>query len=336
VNKDQIYSRNILDLDDPVEVPVKKRISVLPWIGSATLKSQYDGVIASVGYETRSSFIAKTLNMESNEKYACAFDNNKVHSYFDNLTWYASQGFLIQEQGETEFSSWCEDVFSRLLEHARERTVRVLIDISSMTRFRIAALLAAIFDSNGDFDVDFLYAPSRFNPPTDEDEAPIVVCKPVMDKWAGWSMKPDNPSLALFGLGYESDRALGALEYIEPGSVWAFIPTGGDQRYDRALLRANKTFLESVPRSHLFEYGVAEPVDCFTKLEALVYGNLESTKPILVPFGPKIFALNCLLVACVYFPKVAVWRVSAGVFAPPQDKFANGQIVGVRVQFGGF
>jgi len=203
-----------------------------------------------------------------------------------------------------------------------------------MSRFRIAAVAAALFDHDTavSYETDFLYAPSRFLAPSDE-EGPIIICKPVIDKLAGWSIQPEKPTMAIFGLGYECDKALGALEYIEAASVWAFLPSGEDKRYDSAMVKANQGFWESLPKTHVFDYRVDDPIDCFTNLEGLLYGKLNSNKPVLVPFGPKLFALNCLLVAFVYYPRVAVWRVSSGPYEPAIDRLPNGRVVGLTVRF---
>jgi hypothetical protein len=314
---------------------MSKSIALKPWHPGVSNEAPYDLFIATVGYETRARFVAESLNVQSKMKVACAFDNNKVHSYVQNLSWYKRAGYAVEEKSEDTFESWCEDVLKVVAQKAKGGGIRLGIDISSMTRFRIAALVAAIFDheSRQTFKADFLYAPASFSPPPEQEEAPIIVCKPVLDKWAGWSVEPENPTLAVFGLGYECDKALGALEYIEPGSVWAFMPSGENPSYDSAVRKANETFFESIPKSHVFQYRIDEPLECFSSLESLVYGKLKSTKPLLMPFGPKLFALNCILVACVHFPSVAVWRVSSGPYEPPLDIVASGKVVGMQVHF---
>jgi hypothetical protein len=155
----------------------------------------------------------------------------------------------------------------------------------------------------------------------------------VVETFAGWTTEPSAPPVVILGLGYERDKAVGIVEYIEPGEVWAFKPYGEDSRYDTELKRANQAFWELLPEDHIIEYCVDRPFECFTNLESLIYGTLRLGRPILVPFGPKIFSACCFLIACVYHPKLAVWRVSSGQFEPALDRIPNGKIIGLGAEF---
>jgi hypothetical protein len=314
-------------------ITMNRTIGIKRWHPNELVQTRYSAFMAAVGFETRARFVAESKMPTSDLKFACAFDNNKEHAYFDNLDWYERNQYDVEEHGDDQFESWCKKTLTAAQSVERD-TLRLGIDISSMSRFRIAALVATLseLDTVKPVDVDFFYAPSQFVAPLKE-EGPIIICEPVLDKFAGWSLEPEQPTVAVFGLGYEYDKALGALEYIEPGSVWAFMPYGEDPRYEAGVTIANEAFRESVPPSQVFEYNVDQPLDCYRNLESLLHGKLKTSKPILIPFGPKIFALNCLLVACLYYPSVAVWRVSSGPFEPAVDRVSNGKIVGVRVEF---
>ena len=120
-----------------------------------------------------------------------------------------------------------------------------------------------------------------------------------------------RPPVLVLGLGYENDKAIGAVEYIEPAAIWAFEPTGHDERYSKAIRQANKTLWDVLPQEKRLLYSVYHPFDCFVSLESLTYGLVRESRPILVPFGPKLFAVCCLLVSFAH-PMVSVWRVSSG------------------------
>ena len=65
--------------------------------------------------------------------------------------------------------------------------------------------------TNGTVDISFLYALGKFSPPPSAQSLNAHV-GPVLPAFAGWSMEPDTPPVAIIGLGYEEDRALGAVE----------------------------------------------------------------------------------------------------------------------------
>ena len=128
--------------------------------------------------------------------------------------------------------------------------------------------------------------------------------------FAGWSGDPGRPLGLAMGLGYEPGKAVGGSAYLEPKQAWLFIPTGLDRKYDRAVEKANRHLLEAREPKWSIEYSVTRPIETLAVLDGLAYGQLQEGRVILLPFGPKVFALCCLLVACVHYPEVAVWRVS--------------------------
>ena len=105
--------------------------------------------------------------------------------------------------------------------------------------------------------------------------------------------------------------------------VWAFRPVAGDDDYDSAVQLANGEWLTDLPGGCVHDYRVRDPFGCFVELESLVYGLRQMSRVVLVPFGPKIFALCSLLVATIY-SDVGVWRVTPGKFETPVDRVAAG------------
>jgi hypothetical protein len=180
---------------------------------------------------------------------------------------------------------------------------------------------------------DFLYSIAAFSAPPPGGGGPIVICSPATSTFSGWSTEPDQPAIAILGLGYEEGKAVGAIEFLEPKQVWAFRPAGEDRRYDMALEKANSNLWGVVPPRNIIPYAVDDPFECFGALESLVYGNLFSSRITLVPFGPKIFNLLSLLAACVHWPKIGVWRVSSDQNEPAVNRISTGKVVGIRATF---
>lgn len=303
------------------------------WQPKLDRESPYDAFIGTVGYERRASFIPSEVGHQAKMRYASAFDERKVFSYNDNLKWFKENHFDVEETTDSNYKIWCQRVV-REISSISDEDKKICVDISSLSRYRIAVLIATLFECGGqnNISVDFLYAPATYAPPI-STEGPIVIAKPVLDTFAGWTTEPNAPPIVILGLGYERDKAVGIVEYIEPGEVWAFIPCGEDERYDIELKRANKGFWDVLPIDHLIEYRVDKPFECFTNLESLVYGILKTGRPIFVPFGPKVFTLCCLLVSVLYYPQVSVWRVSSEQFEAPLDSIPSGKIIGLKAEF---
>lgn len=212
--------------------------------------------------------------------------------------------------------------------------MRICVDISSMSRPMMAQVVFGLSRLRKiDLAVEFVYCPAKYDPPP-KSTMPIMQSGPVIPEYAGWSTRPDFASTLVVGLGYEYGRALGALEYLEPSAAWAFTALGDDRRYEKAVKKANDDLWNILAKDRIYEYKIAGPYDVACKLESLVYGLIQYSRPTLLPLGPKIFAIVCLLVAEIHYPAVTVWRVSGDQFETPTDRVADGNIVSFHVKFG--
>jgi hypothetical protein len=317
---------------------MNRRVVVREFSASSLSGGAYDALIVALGFEQRARFVAGLVGSGARRHFACGFASRRELAYEANRRWMLGAGFEIEERTDTEFRAWWEGVLGEIVrEHARDQrgdSCRICVDVSSQSRFRTASIIAGLWQSEAPcvIEVDFVYAGAKFRRPL-QATAPIVTCAPVLPEFAGWSTEPDQHSVGIFGLGYELEKAVGAWEYIEPGSAWAFVPIGGDSRYQSVIRHANDAFWELLPAERIVEYAVEAPFDCFVTLESLSYGNRRNSRIVLVPFGPKIFAVCCLLVACLHSPHVAVWRISSGQFEAATDRIAVGEVTGLTAAF---
>jgi hypothetical protein len=306
-----------------------RHIAVMPLPAKWNV-DDHDLFICVAGYERRARYIAETLTPRANKKICIGFDKQKVHSFHSNVEWFESNQFSLEVVGDDGFSALVGTVIRAA--HAGTQ-FSLIVDISSISRFRLGCLVNILFSEVPDavVRVDFVYALAAYNPPIPNAVANSHV-GPVNSSFAGWWTEPDRAVSAVVGLGYEEDKALGAVEYLQAADVWAFIPTSVVQEYSSALQEANEILLRTIPSERQMSYRVNDPADCFKTLESLVYGLSISRNPILLPFGPKLFALCCLLVGIAQ-PNVAVWRVSAQAMEPAVDRVAEGPVYGLRVLF---
>ncbi|MBF0333423.1 MAG: hypothetical protein HQL40_07210 [Alphaproteobacteria bacterium] len=295
--------------------------------GKVTEFPNSDIFICTLGYENRSGHLARTNVERLKKRIAISFEERRGASYPSNKTFLEQAGFQI-----IPFDENMPDLVTQEIMETSDQCVAVTIDISSMSRPMMATLVQALRTCfRKQIRATFLYCPAVFTTP-DATHSPVTVSGPVIPELAGWSSEPNKPAAAIVGLGYEYDQALGTLEYLEPASAWAFIPCGEDERYERELKKANADFYKLLPPENLCKYVLSDPYSCFQTIEGLTYGLLRDCRPILIPFGPKIFALICILVANIHVG-VTVWRVSGDQSGDPTDRVASGSLIGLTVAF---
>jgi hypothetical protein len=299
-------------------------------LSKSWVEDRYDVAIGTVGYEQRARYVFENIGARGASCVACGFSDQRVLAYDDNSRWFESHGFRVDHKPDSEYAGWLSNAFNLTSERA---SLRVLVDISSMTRVRLARLIEFFTSQAVERPIvaTFVYSLAAYTAPP---EAALYNSHvgPVTPMFAGWWEEPDRASAAIVGLGYEEDKALGAVEHLQSSYVWLFVPSSEIAEYSDALARANKTLLDSVPSARTLQYRVHDPYSSFVKLESLVYGVSRTHNAVLLPFGPKLFALSALLVAAQH-RNVAVWRVSAEGLEPAVDRSASGFVYGLEVEF---
>src|SRR5207237_63415 len=142
--------------------------------------------------------------------------------------------------------------------------------------------------------------------------SPIQVAEPLGWPFAGVHRDASLPLALIVGVGYEPDRALGVFDSIECSASLVFVPIGPDPRYLADVLTANQPLLDVVGQQGRVDYDLNHPLDVMQKLASVCGGLVNDHRIIVVPMGPKIFALCTLLVAWNLQFAASVWRVSSG------------------------
>lgn len=286
-------------------------------------------LVASCGFESRSTQVAMMFGGHADRKITFGFDRQKLLSYSRNRDWFDRNGFEYIECSDDEFG----EQISGLLGEASCTSRPVVIDISCMNRSRLAHCTQAIKSLSGDLDVAFVYNVALFSPPP-EEAGPTTVVEPVLPELAGWTTSPERPVAALMGLGYEQSRAIGIVDHLEINdAIWAFLPAGPILDYLPSVEAANASFLSLLNSDgRKILYDVMNPSALLRDVNGLVDLLKSSYNPILIPFGPKIFALVALLVANQH-DEVGVWRVSGGAMSEPCDRGGSEFCVVLRSRF---
>lgn len=290
---------------------------------------EYDLFVGSLGYESRSTFVARQLASRARTKLSPAFNHNRVLSFDENEAWFLDNGFRTEEIEDKDIFKVLIDTLETL-QSGQTRGLRIALDISSMTRLRMAlSIQALLFREPGGLQLDVYYAPAVFSKHSGE-EGPILVRAPLPG-FEGWTSEPEQTASLILGLGYEWGVAVGMFEYLEPSSAWAFLPKGSDPRYEDLVRKRNSGLWQLVPPDNVIEYQVLSPYQTLINLESLLHGLRATTRPMLVPLGPKIFTFCALVAALLHSPDVSVWRVSADVARNPVDRVADGNLCLLRI-----
>jgi len=291
---------------------------------------RYALAIGTIGYEARARHAFETQAIDVETRVALGFRDQQAHEYSHNRKWFERNKFSVQEPREEEYREIIEGL---LKECALDSSgpLRILVDITSATRVRTAHVVAALMHEQRDIDATFVYSPALFTPPHKE-APPNSYVGPVLPEFAGWWPDPSYSTAAIVGLGYEEDKALGATEYLQASEVWTFSPISAVPAFFDAVVRANDTLLANVPEEQQSSYQLSDPVALTATIESLATGVCLRANPVILPFGPKLFAL-CALIVAARHRDVSVWRVSAGRAEPPVDRKPHGPIYAMTVQF---
>jgi hypothetical protein len=293
---------------------------------------KFDLMICACGYEARATHVAKIIPCSFSTKLAVGFTDRQELEYEPNKRWFESNGFKVIEPDDSSFRSAIEGISTNCL--SLEGHLRIVVDISCFNRFRMAHLVDHFRSlSNPSVSLLFVYSLAQYAAPA-ESTSPTTVAEPISPEFAGWRSSPDKPPAAIIGLGYEANRAIGIVDYLEiDNAAWLFSPISPIEEYASAVEVANQSLFESAaPEGRRQYYDVLDPASLFRELNTLVVLLKHKFNPILIPFGPKIFALTALLVACEQ-DDVGVWRVSAGIREPAADRVASQHVSALHVLF---
>jgi hypothetical protein len=291
-------------------------------------KNSYDIYLTALGYEKRCTYFSSTYKPLADNKHAFSFDFGKDFSFEENKEWFSNQKYDVTE---------CTDeIFINELKILLDGTnnLKVLVDVSSFSRLRIAIIMRELnfAANNKEIMTDFVYSLAKFTPPVNSSVL-ISNASPILPDFAGWPKDPIIPSSCIIGLGYDEGRAIGAIEYLEAGKVWLLRPIGVDDKFLEAINENNSDLLERVSPSQIIDYNLLDPIGSYIRLHSLVEGAIKNTRPVILPFGPKIFTVLTMATAMNFYPDLSVWRISSGQSEPPVDREACGEISCIHFNF---
>lgn len=285
---------------------------------------KYDFVIVCLSTESRSFESRKFLEKSSPncKKIAYLSSKKKLDSSIEEE--YIKSNFQICNSVE-ECLSILDSVI-KLSEH--KNTLSLCIDVSSIHRRNLASILSFLLrelSAKHHIELSIIYTLAEYSTPPSFDVQPNTRVAPVHSEFAGWASLPSIPIAVIVGLGYEKDKALGAFEYIESNERIIYIPNSPETEYKDQVLQHNDIVISATEPRNIINYQVDKPALIFMSLRSLMEGIKNDFRPIIFPFGPKIFFAVSLIVA-IANPEVSIWYVSGEEDEVPVDKKTSGRV----------
>lgn len=235
-------------------------------------------------------------------------------------------GFVLSDQNEECIK---EVMSSAIAKRGNKKTTTSMancfVDVTCIPRRKLAELLYAIIENippGGSIQLALGYTLARYTPPPQHLPPANQLVKPVHPYFAGWTNRPGLTVTAIVGLGYERGKALGASEYLQAADRFLFIPESPEHRYRSKVEQINRRLIEATGPKRIINYDVTRPLQTLLNISNLISGIKTDSKPVLLPFGPKIlFALS--LIAAMVHREAAVWYVSGEESEPLSEKPAS-------------
>lgn len=286
-----------------------------------------DVVIFGLGYEPRCTFIASLAHdLRQRSSYAIGYAYSKHFRYEQHARDFRTLGVeVLDDVDDAQYSQALRDIVQK-----NPDAIEVVVDISALNRGRMASCVEVLLTEFAArrLSVSFAYASGKFVPPSQ-----VVVQNqfigPVSAAFSGHLDGVDLPAELIVGLGYETGKALGAVEYLQSTDFWLFLPTSAESRFEREVRQANEVLMALTRSAKLIPYRVEDPAGTYADVKSVLRGMAVGTNPMLLPLGPKIFALVCLLIAAED-KRISVWRASQGRYEVALPREAAGDITVLR------
>jgi len=290
----------------------------------------YDLSLYALGYESRSMSIPNKTVKNSKAKIAVGYNYNNKFAYDTNLKFFEKNGVEIFQIDENKL----EDLFStKILPLLKKNNSKnILIDITSMSRYRFAILIWLLLKTLKEGSkIIIKYSISKFVSPL-KQTTPVKKIEPIIPYLSGIPGDLNFPTSCIVGLGYEKSKAQGAVNFIDPGELWVLIPQSIEKEFEPYVLKNNKSLLEEMPNNKKIYYDVHNPLILYGDLKSLVLGLKSSKRPMIIPLGPKILCALSVILGFELQPELPVWRVSSLEQEKPVDRVSNGKIISFTVE----
>lgn len=270
-------------------------------------RDRFDIFIYGLGYETRSTRIVSEIDAE--RVFAIQLPKTSLHAYSRNVDFAHTRKHRVLTA----------DILAVTELHSaitRKQKVRIGFDISSVNRMILMDVLLALSHQVRPADaVEIYYCPASYSEP-DWIMPQIEQLGPINHSFSSMASDPTKPLCVILGVGIEAGLSMGIIDQLEPKLSYCFWGRSINPKFDAAVRRANFDFKFTGFNATTIDYQLTDPVGAFSSLESLTYGLVRDYRVLIVPMGPKLFALLAGLLGMSYPGSVAIWRVQHSKLDP--------------------
>lgn len=285
-----------------------------------------DIFVSALGYESRCLELLKKDKLKFEKALFIRFPNSDLFSYRDNLL--IADGLINKIYIDYKDADLFDQI--RLFFQNIPCGKKVLIDISSMNRTMISAVILAISTCQIGAKIKIIYMAANYSAP-DLKFTEIIEVGPVLPEFSAFDIDMDAPTDLIFGVGYEYGVAVGLINRMEPRNTLCMYARGHDPRFDESVRTANFDYSFPGMDVQTAAYNVFNPIGTYSYLEKLVRNKVKFFNLTIIPMGPKILSVIFSLLAIEYFGKLSMWRVVRR--AGDRDSIASGDFVEFDIDF---
>ncbi len=269
-----------------------------------------DCFITASGYQKRCTYLAESLPLQNAEKLVITFDENhksalrSAHEMVFEKLGFNSVRALPHDAGKIE------EFLRKICNTRSGGSLNILIDYSCMSKVWYAFIIDFLI--RNEFNTErinmFLsYTPKKNN------------ALPVKSKWKSLEPilpyfsrnKKGKPVSLVTGLNSNLEPTLSLIREIRPATIFAFVPAfAHDTEYYNKLLAFNKSFLDKVQPEKIIKYPAHRPDQISSMLTSVCLDQRLDNDVILVPQGPKTFALAAILLS-IRYPDIMIMELKS-------------------------
>jgi hypothetical protein len=106
-------------------------------------RREYSAFLAAVGYEQRGRYACQQLKPIAVNKTAPAFAERQTCAFQENRRWFSGAEFNVEVVKDDDVGRWSQSWLAEVAKSAKKDLI-IGIDVSSMSRLRLASMVAAI------------------------------------------------------------------------------------------------------------------------------------------------------------------------------------------------
>jgi hypothetical protein len=291
-----------------------------------------DCIIAASGFHSRCTYLSENINLEDVEKHLITYDDNDyIKLRKENESVFIKFGFRpFMEKARS--GKEIEKLLEYVCRNNAFETLNILVDYSCMPKIWIATILDFISKNElpeQRINIFFSYTPKRFLPNIKKIVdfiGPIIEPKDLI--------KNDGNLTLIAGLDNNYESIVMLAKDINPARICAFIPEPAfDEAYSKSVIEKNRPLLEKIGSENIIKYPANNQEEINSILTSLCLELRLNSRIIIVPLGPKTFALTALLLSLRY-PDIKLWDITSKIYKyNPKGGIASGAPVILKVAF---